>query len=237
MAGWETSELRRRVPPGKTRIIGVDLFAFEEYLVADCDTRAEAVVIADRKNATRSDPIEDVYYVYNDRGDYIRGINPQTGIADSPEMPECVGYCAPGPVVQSEALDGHFEPDKAGRDLLHRASSPATFVEGASKQTRGYMSCQICGANKTTVLAEFSGNIGALVMRFERSIRGNMCRACLTKQFWKFTAMNLLLGWWSFFSVFLTPMHLFVNTVVYLKCLRSLRRHEASKFNETGATP
>jgi hypothetical protein len=99
------------------------------------------------------------------------------------------------------------------------------------------MSCQICGANKTTVLAEFSGNIGALIVRFERSIRANMCRACVHKQFWKYTAMNLLLGWWGIISFFLTPMHLFVNTVVYLKCLRSLRRHEASKLNETSAAP
>jgi hypothetical protein len=52
------------------------------------------------------------------------------------------------------------------------------------------MSCQICGSDKTTVFAEFSGNIGALIMRFERSIRGYMCRICVGQQFWKFTAMN-----------------------------------------------
>ena len=86
MPGWEPSKLRQGVPPGKTRIIGVGLFAFEEYLVKDCDTRAEAFEIADRKNETRTGLIEDVYYVYNDRGDYIRGINPETGIVDSPEV-------------------------------------------------------------------------------------------------------------------------------------------------------
>jgi hypothetical protein len=30
------------IPLGKSRIIEVDLFAFEEYFVKDCDTRAEA---------------------------------------------------------------------------------------------------------------------------------------------------------------------------------------------------
>jgi hypothetical protein len=30
-------------------------------------------------------------------------------------------------------------------------------------------------------------------------------------------------------SFFVTPFHLFANTAVYLKCLRSFRRHEASK--------
>jgi hypothetical protein len=63
----------------------VDLFAFEEYFVKDCDTRFEAFEIADRKNESRKGPIDDLYYVYNDRGDYIRGINPETGIVDSPE--------------------------------------------------------------------------------------------------------------------------------------------------------
>ena len=46
------------------------------------------------------------------------------------------------------------------------------------------MSCQICGSDKTTVFAEFSGNIGALIMRFERSIQGYMCRICVGQQFW-----------------------------------------------------
>lgn len=88
------------------------------------------------------------------------------------------------------------------------------------------MSCQICGANKTTVLADFSGNIGAIIMRFERSIRGYMCRLCVHKQFWKFTAMNFFLGWWGVISFFVTPIHLVTNTAVYLKCLHSLRKHE-----------
>ena len=91
------------------------------------------------------------------------------------------------------------------------------------------MGCQICGANKTTVLADFSGNIGAIIMRFERSIRGNMCKVCVHQQFWKYTAMNLFLGWWGVISFFITPFYLFTNTAVYLKCLRSFRRHEASK--------
>ena len=89
------------------------------------------------------------------------------------------------------------------------------------------MNCQICGAEKTTVLAHFSGNIGAIIMRFERAIRGYMCRPCVHQQFWKFTAMNFFLGWWGVISFFVTPIHLFTNTAVYLKCLHSFRKHEA----------
>jgi hypothetical protein len=84
--GWKPSKLRQDVPRGKTRVVGVDLFAFEEYLVKDCETRAEAFKIADEKNQVRNGSVDDVYYVYNDRGNYIRGINPETGIVESPEM-------------------------------------------------------------------------------------------------------------------------------------------------------
>jgi hypothetical protein len=72
------------------------------------------------------------------------------------------------------------------------------------------MTCQICGEAKPTILAEFSGNIGALIMRFERSIRANMCRLCVHKQFWKYTAMNFFLGWWGIISFFVnaaSPHH------------------------------
>lgn len=77
------------------------------------------------------------------------------------------------------------------------------------------------------ILAEFSGNIGALVMRFERSIRANMCRSCVRQRFWKYTAMNVFLGWWGIISFFVTPFHLFANTTIYLKCLRAFKKHEA----------
>jgi hypothetical protein len=83
MPGWQESKLRQGVPLGKSRVIGVDLFAFEEYLVKDCDTRAEAFDLADKKNQSRKDRLEDIYYVYNDRGEYIRGVNPETGLIDS----------------------------------------------------------------------------------------------------------------------------------------------------------
>jgi hypothetical protein len=83
MAGWESSKLIQDIPAGKTRIIGVDLFAFEEYLVKDCDTRAEAFEIADNKNSNRTGPLDNVYYVYNDNGRYIRGVNRESGDIES----------------------------------------------------------------------------------------------------------------------------------------------------------
>ncbi len=48
-------------PQGKFRIIGVDLFSHEDYLVTDCDSREEAFKIADEHNVARRGSMEDVY--------------------------------------------------------------------------------------------------------------------------------------------------------------------------------
>jgi hypothetical protein len=83
MPGWKPSKLISGIPSGKTRVIGVDLFAFEEYLVKDCDTREEAFTLADEKNKNRQGQMYDVYYVYNEGGEYIRGVDLQTGLIES----------------------------------------------------------------------------------------------------------------------------------------------------------
>ena len=62
-----------KAPPGKVRVIVVDLLSHEDYLVKDCDSREEAFKMADEYNLRRSGSMDDVYYVYDDRGIYIRG--------------------------------------------------------------------------------------------------------------------------------------------------------------------
>jgi hypothetical protein len=62
-----------KAPKGKTRIVGVDLFDHDDYLVGDYGTPEEAFLIADNHNKKRSGSMDDVYYVYNDTGKYIRG--------------------------------------------------------------------------------------------------------------------------------------------------------------------
>jgi len=62
-----------RAPKGKTRVVGVDLFAGEDYLVGDYGSRAKAFSVADKHNTQRSGSLDDVYYVYDGQGNYIRG--------------------------------------------------------------------------------------------------------------------------------------------------------------------
>jgi hypothetical protein len=69
----EFMETDQQAPAGKFRVIVVDLFSHEDYLVDDYDSRDEAFKFADEHNIKRSGSMDDIYYVYDDRGTYIRG--------------------------------------------------------------------------------------------------------------------------------------------------------------------
>src|SRR5260370_7109377 len=79
--------------------------------------------------------------------------------------------------------------------------------------------CQSCGIEATTRYVEFYQNIGALVMRFHKSIKGNLCKRCIHKRFWEFTGTCLLLGWWGMISLVVTPIFILNNVGRYLVCL------------------
>jgi hypothetical protein len=65
--------IRQNIPVGKFRVIGCDLFDRSDYIVKDCDTQDEAFKLADDNNRKRTGSMDDVYYVYNDKGYYLRG--------------------------------------------------------------------------------------------------------------------------------------------------------------------
>jgi hypothetical protein len=67
------ASIRKNIPSGKFRVAGCDLFDHSDYVVKDCETHEEAFQIADDHNRQRSGSMNDVYYVYNDQGDYLRG--------------------------------------------------------------------------------------------------------------------------------------------------------------------
>ncbi len=56
---------------GKTRVIGVDLFDHEDYIVGDYNEKNEALEVARNKNHARRGSMDDIYYVYNDKGEYL----------------------------------------------------------------------------------------------------------------------------------------------------------------------
>ena len=81
------------------------------------------------------------------------------------------------------------------------------------------MVCQNCGREAPTRYVEFYQNIGALVMRFHKSVEGDMCKDCINGYFWPFTGITLVLGWWGLISFLVTPIMLLNNIARYVGSL------------------
>jgi len=72
-----------------------------------------------------------------------------------------------------------------------------------------------CGACVPTVFVSLSQTQGALIVRYDTH---------LDHHFWRFTQNNLLFGWWSLFSAFLTPVYTIQNVWAYSRAKAALRR-------------
>ncbi len=81
------------------------------------------------------------------------------------------------------------------------------------------MICQNCGIEAPTKYVAFYQNIGALVVRFSRSIEGELCKSCIHRYFWSYTGVNCTLGWWGYISLVVTPFFILNNTFRYAMCL------------------
>jgi hypothetical protein len=77
--------------------------------------------------------------------------------------------------------------------------------------------CAACGRFTEVRELEFSRNIGALVVRFYKTVRGNLCADCVEKYFWQFTVINLFFGWWGLRSFFYTIGYIIINIINYFK--------------------
>jgi hypothetical protein len=90
-------------------------------------------------------------------------------------------------------------------------------VSGYHLENRRFLvSCQCCGVEAPTQYVEFFQNIGAIVVRFHKSIKGNLCKNCIDQYFWEYTMISLVAGWWGFISFFMTPFVLLNNIIRYL---------------------
>jgi hypothetical protein len=81
------------------------------------------------------------------------------------------------------------------------------------------MYCQACGARAATKYVALYQNIGALILRFSKSMQGNLCKSCISRYFWEFTTINLLLGWWGIISFIINPFLIINNVIYYLSSL------------------
>ena len=81
------------------------------------------------------------------------------------------------------------------------------------------MICQCCGVEAESKHVAFYQNIGALVVRFPKSIEGRLCKSCVHKHFWSMTGTTFFLGWWGAISFLVTPFYLLNNIGRYILCL------------------
>lgn len=82
--------------------------------------------------------------------------------------------------------------------------------------------CQLCGNPRQTAQAEFTRNVGMIVVRQTHKINANMCKTCLNKNYWEFMGKNLLLGPWGTISLIVTPIYFITNTVSYISAKKKL---------------
>lgn len=76
--------------------------------------------------------------------------------------------------------------------------------------------CEVCGKNANVKYIEFYENRGALFMRYHREIKGNLCKDCINKYFWKFTLTTIAIGWLGTISFIVTPFYILNNVGRYI---------------------
>src|ERR1044071_83811 len=81
------------------------------------------------------------------------------------------------------------------------------------------MICQACRIEAPTKYVEFYQNMGFLIMRTHKSIKGNMCKKCINKYFFEFTLITIGIGWLGMISLIIAPIYVINNIVRYLMCL------------------
>ena len=108
----------------------------------------------------------------------------------------------------SGTLPSHFA------NFAYAAPAQAPRVEVILRPGEGY--CEACRRVGPLKQATFMQNIGAVVLRFPRTVSGQLCKFCIDKYFFRFTAVTMTLGWWgiiSFFhSLFAIPSN-FINWI------------------------
>ena|SRR3989344_7957613 len=88
-----------------------------------------------------------------------------------------------------------------------------------TKNHRPMDRCQSCGIWAETKYVEFYQNIGVVVMRFHKSIKGNLCKRCINKYFWPYTLITIGVGWIGVISFLVAPFFVLNNIFRYLTSL------------------
>jgi len=125
-----------------------------------------------------------------------------------------------GAIVASAAPSPARPQAPAASPRPPTTSQPPTGLPD-SRGTPGV--CQSCGTAGPTQYVEFKQNVGVIVLRFHRTLKGQLCARCVSEQFRGMTLITLVAGWWGIISFFLTPIVLVGNLVQYLGARSAFR--------------
>ena len=75
-----------------------------------------------------------------------------------------------------------------------------------------------------TKFVAFYRNVGMLFRRQTYTIMGNLCESCVHKQFWKFEALDVVLGPWGMLSAIVAPIYFVQNIFSYAAALYKFER-------------
>jgi len=107
-----------------------------------------------------------------------------------------------------------------GADLFGGMQKTTSDIQEPRTVGSAYASfCENCWSESPTKYVELHQNIGLLVIRLNKSVKGNLCKACIRKYFWQFTTTTFFLGWWGIISFFVTLFILPNNVIRYLSSL------------------
>ncbi len=118
----------------------------------------------------------------------------------------------PVPVSITDAPLGDPGGTLPSRFAAHAYAQPAApRVEVILRAGEGY--CEACHRVGHLKQAHFMQNIGVVVLRFPRTVSGQLCKFCIDKYFFRFTAVTMLLGWWGIISFFYSCVAIPANII------------------------
>lgn len=79
--------------------------------------------------------------------------------------------------------------------------------------------CEACGVVGPTKHVNIMYNVGALVVRFHKTMNGQLCKRCISDYFWKYSLTTMFFGWWGVISFVVSLITLPVNTYYWLSSL------------------
>src|ERR1700693_1215849 len=98
--------------------------------------------------------------------------------------------------------------------------------------------CQSCGEMRMTKFVAFYRNGGMLFRRQTYTAMGNFCESCVHKYFWKFEALDIVLGPWGMISAIVAPIYFVQNIFSYVVALYQFERAgTAGEFPQTPRFP